>query len=208
MQAWEWEVVIHTTRMAKSSKITITRKLHKSERSLVSSITMRRPMLATIQSSIGQWLSLRTMPDTRVSGSSARTFVKAKVNRSGQMAPCMKDGGKKTKLMAKVDLSMPMETSTMDNGSTTKPMDLVSTAILMEPSTKDTGRRISSMETDWRPGQMVPSTKVSTFKARKMERVDSPGLTDPPIMEFSTKTIFKEQANTTGPMEESTTVYG
>ena len=45
-------------------------------------------------------------------------------------------------------------------------------------------------------------------KERKMERVDSHGLMVQPIMEYSTRTISKEQANTTGQMAESITVSG
>ena len=142
------------------------------------------------------------------SGSSARTFVKVKENRSGQMDPCMKDGGKITKLTAKEDSFTLMEMSMMVNGSTTKPMDLEYTAILTVPSMKDIGRKISSMEMVSRPGQMVPSMRVNTSKARRMVREDLHGLTDQLTTECFTRTIFKVLANITGLMEENITDSG
>lgn len=148
------------------------------------------------------------MLDTKESGSLAKTSVKEKVDRSGQMAPCMKAGGKITKPTEKVDLSMLMEMFMTVNGSMIRLMDLESTAILTVPSMKVTGKRISNTEMDSRPGQMVPSTRVNTSKVRKMVRADSLGLMAQHITESSMRTIFKVLVNTTGQTEESTTVSG
>lgn len=120
----------------------------------------------------------------------------------------MKAGGKTTKQTAKEDLFMQMEMSMMANGSTIRPMDLECIAILTELNTRDSGKRISNMETVSRHGQMVPSMRANMFKERKTARVDSLGLMAQLITEYSTKTISKEQANTTGPMAENITVSG
>ena len=96
----------------------------------------------------------------------------------------------------------------MVNGSMIRPMDLECIAISTELNTRDSGKRISNTETVLKLGQMVPSMRANMFKERKMERVDSHGLMVQPIMEYSTRTISKEQANTTGQMAESITVSG
>ena len=142
------------------------------------------------------------------SGLSAKTSVKEKEGRSGQMALCTRAGGKITKPMEKEDLSMLMEMSMMVNGLMIRPTDSEFTAILTEPSMRDSGKKISNMEMVLRPGQMVPSTRANMFKERKMVRADSHGLMALLIMEYSTRTISKELDNTTGPMAESITVSG
>ena len=120
----------------------------------------------------------------------------------------MKAGGKTTKQTAKEDLFMLTEMSMMANGSTIKPMDLECIAMQTELNTRDSGKTISNTETVLRHGQMVPSMRANMFKERKTVRADSHGLMAQLIMEYSTKTIFKEQVNTTGPMAESITVSG
>lgn len=207
MLAWEW-VVIRTTKMARFSKITTTKKFNRSEKNLVSLTTMRRLMLETTQLSIGQWLSSKTTPDMRESGSSAKTSVKVKEDRSGQMDQCMRAGGKITKLMEKEDLFMLMVTSTTANGLMIRLMDSVSIAISMEPNMRATGKRISNMVMDLKPGQMVPNTRVNTSKVKKMERADSHGLMAPHITECSMRTIFKEPVSITGPTVENIMVSG
>ena len=63
------------------------------------------------------------------SGSKAKMSDKEKEDKFGQMAPCMKAGGRITKPMEKEDSFMLMEMFTMANGLMIKPMDSESIAI-------------------------------------------------------------------------------
>ena len=62
-------------------------------------------------------------------GSKARTSARVKAARYGQMARCMKDGGKTTRPTEKADSSTLMAMSTMDSGWMIKPMATVFIAI-------------------------------------------------------------------------------
>ena len=85
---------------------------------------------------------------------------------------------------------------------------MVFIAISMEPSMKVNGKKINNTVWVSRLGQMEPNTMVNMSKARSTARAHSPGLTDLPTTENSLKTIFKDLANITGPMVESTTAHG
>ena len=63
------------------------------------------------------------------SGSKGKMSDKEKEDKFGQMAPCMRAGGRITKPMEKVDSSMLMEMFMMANGLMIKLMDLVCIAI-------------------------------------------------------------------------------
>ena len=63
------------------------------------------------------------MLDTKENGLFTEILDKEKEDKYGQMALCMKDGGKIIKPMAEDDLFMQMEMSMMVNGSMIKPME-------------------------------------------------------------------------------------
>ena len=153
-------------------------------------------------------LSLRTTPDTKVTGFRAKMSGKERESKSGLMAPCTRVGGKQTKPTARVDSFMPMEMSTMDSGSTIRLTDSACTAISTEPSMKGTGKKISNTEMESRPGPMVPSTKGNTSRERNMEQAASHGLTAALTTVSSLKITSREKASTTGPTAESIMDYG
>ena len=63
------------------------------------------------------------MLDTKENGLFTEILDKEKEDKYGQMAQCMKDGGKIIKPMAEDDLFMQMEMSMMVNGSMIKLME-------------------------------------------------------------------------------------
>ena len=63
------------------------------------------------------------MLDTKENGLFTEILDKEKEDKYGQMALCMKDGGKIIKLMAEDDLFMQMGMSMMVNGSMIKLME-------------------------------------------------------------------------------------
>ena len=67
----EW-AAMSIMKMVKFSKIMITKKFSKLEKNWESSIMMKRPIMETSKLIIDQWLSLKTMLDTTVSGSLAK----------------------------------------------------------------------------------------------------------------------------------------
>lgn len=117
------------------------------------------------------------------SGSSARISDKAKVDKFGQMAPCMKAGGKTTKPMVREDSFTPTEMFTMASGSTIKLMDSEFTAISTEQSMRVTGKKINSTAMGLKHGLTVPDMKDNIFKEKNMVMEDLPGLTAAHIME-------------------------
>ena len=63
------------------------------------------------------------MLDTKENGLFTEILDKEKEDKYGQMAQCMKDGGKIIKLTVEEDLFMQMETFMMVNGSMIKLME-------------------------------------------------------------------------------------
>jgi len=167
---------MHTTRMEKFSKITTILKFNKSERSLESSTTMKRQIMANLQFLIDQWLSWRITPGMRESGSLTKISVRAKEDKFGPMDLCMKAGGWITKPTAREDSFTQMVMFMMVSGSMIKPTDLVFTAIWTVPNTKVTGKKTNSTVKVLKLGQMVLDMKVNTFKEKSMVKASLLGL--------------------------------
>lgn len=134
-------------------------------------------------------------------GSLTQTFDKVKENKSGQMDPCMKAGGKIIKPTEKVDSFMLMVMSMMECGKMIKHTAMVPIAIWMVLNMKVTGKRINNMVKVLRPGQMVPNMMVNMYMERNMDKDDSHGLTVAHISVSLKKTIFKVMEPTIGLME-------
>lgn len=63
----------------------------------------KRPITVIIKLITDQWSSSKIMLGTTESGLSEKISDKAKVDKSGPMAPCMRVGGKTIRLTAKED---------------------------------------------------------------------------------------------------------
>ena len=92
--------------------------------------------------------------DTEENGSKVQISDKVKEYKLGQMVPCMRVGGKTTKLMVKADLSMLMEISMTVSGRMIRLTDLEFTLIWMELDMRVNGRKISNMGKVWKHGLM------------------------------------------------------
>lgn len=138
-----------------------------------------------------------------MSGSLAQTSDRDMESKFGQMAQCMKAGGKLIKRTVKVDLFMLMETSMMAIGRMIKHMVSEFIAILMEPDTKDSGKKINNTERVWKLGPMVQVTEEITSKVGSMEEAASHGLTEAPILGNLLKIILKAKAHINGQMADN-----
>lgn len=139
---------------------------------------------------------------------SIATSDKVKVDKSGQMALCMRVGGKITKQMEKEGSFMPTEMSMTDSGWMIRPTALVCTATWMELNMRVTGRRTNSMVKDSRLGQTVLATTGSTSRGKSTVKANSPGLMAAPITENSLKIILRVRESTIGPTDVNTTAPG
>jgi len=160
------------------------------------------------RSSTDLWLSWRTMQDMMAIGLLEQKLDKVQEDKFGQMAQCMRDGGKITRPMELVDLSTQMVTFMMDNGLMIKHTGMACTVISMAQNMKAHGKKINNTVSDSKPGQMVLNTMDNTFKVRSMVKVLSHGLTVLPTTENLLKTIFKEMENIIGQMVENMMVHG
>ena len=159
-------------------------------------------------SNIDLLLSLKITPDTTVNGWLVKILELEKVNRFGQMVPCMKVGGEITRPTVKVDLFTPMVTYMMETGLMIKLTDLVFTAISTEQNMKANGKKTNNMVMVLKPGQMVQDIKANTFKERNTAKVNSHGPMVALSLDSLSTTISRVLANTTGQMEENSMDLG
>jgi hypothetical protein len=134
--------------------------------------------------------------------------VRAKVNKSGQMAHFMKDTGLTIKLTAKEGLFMLMEMFMRVSGIMIKLRAMVSILTWMVHSIKVLGKKISSMVKEEKLGQMELCMKETICKGRNKEWVFLNGLMDQYMMANSTITILREKANTVGQTDVHSLEHG
>jgi hypothetical protein len=143
-----------------------------------------------------------------VDGLQAKRFDKERECKFGQMAPCMRVGGRTTRQMAKEDSFIWMETPTMASGIMIKLMGLECFITLMELSITEIGTTISNTEMGWRLGLTEQNMKVIIVMVKNKELENLNGKMAVLTLENLLRMKSMEKVRTAGLTEENMKAIG